>query len=146
MLKEFNIYEEGLKGDHLGLQVLSADEFNQAHELISRFSTLINAGEIHNRRNNIYRFNEPVMSQGISVRGVEIFEPKPNANLRALKPGIEHLAFMVDDFDSYYEQCLNKGVPIDKMLTFDSGSKFFKTKLVNMVEVEFRNDFLGDRL
>lgn len=131
------------QADHLGVQVLSSEEFDQASEMLSAYSSLIHDNIIHERRNRVYQFNDPITASNLSLPRIEIFEPKPDAELRKLKPGIEHVAFMANDYDNLLANFKSNNYPIDKENTFDDGSKFFKTSLVNLVEIEFRNDFLG---
>lgn len=132
-------------GDHLGLQVLSSEEFDEANKLLLTYSTLVNAGVIHNRRNNIYKFNSPITCAGLTIKGIEIFEPKPTADVNKLKPGIEHIAFKVADFETFSQKLSKSSAPIDKTGTDDEGNMFLKTKLVNMIELEFRSNFLGEQ-
>lgn len=127
--------------DHLGMQVLSADEFDQAHQLLLEFSQMVHNAVIHERRNRFYRFNQPFVIEGISIPKIEIFEPKPEADLAKLRPGIEHIAFLVEDYNSFSTDCKKNNLPIDKEVDLN-GSKFFKTKLIDNIEIEFRNDKL----
>lgn len=129
-------------GDHLGLQVVSAEEFDWCHGKILEYSKTIMNGIIHDRRNNVYRFNKKININNIDLIGIEIFEPKPNTDLSKLRVGIEHVAFLVKDFDSFLEKCQKNLIPIDKIKIYDAG-KFFKTKLINNIEIEFRSNFLG---
>ncbi len=138
-----DLTEEQFAGDHLGVQVLSKKEFDQCGDWLLKYASLIHDQMIHERRNRVYAFNHSFVIQGIQVPRVEIFEPKPGADLRKLKPGVEHMAFMTRNYDDFLSQCMKRKMPIDKQLEFDDGSKFFKTRLVNLVEIEFRNDFLG---
>jgi hypothetical protein len=141
---ELNLNTFKISGDHLGLQVLSRDEFDKCHEILLKIADLIHDSVIHNRRNRVYRFNDMPKSNSISVPRIEIFEPKPSANISKLRPGIEHIAFMMDGYDNFVLECKKKNVPIDKEVSFEDGSKFFKTTFVNGIEIEFRNDELGE--
>lgn len=145
VLKEFGVSTDkfDLVGDHFGLQVLSEQEFENADSLLLSYSTLIHDTVIHGRRNRVYLFNNPVTFKDISIPRIEIFEPKPGAELKKLKPGIEHVAFFTPGYDLLFQHFVSKGYPIDKNVEFEDGSKFFKTSFVNLVEVEFRNDSLG---
>ena len=131
------------RGDHLGLQVLSVEEFDQCHEIFLEYSSLINKDIIHQRRNNIYKFNMPLKLDNISIPKIEIFEPKPDANLGKLRPGIEHISLKVNNYQKLLQVSRDKGVPIDKAKEIN-GSRFFKTQFINGVEIEFRNDGLGE--
>jgi len=147
VLNQFKIFninftEFGISGDHLGLQVLSSDEFDLVNDYTLGYSTLIHTGEIHNRRNNVYKLNESIVSNGVAIESLEIFEPKANADLSKLKPGFEHIAFKVDRYDDLLLYLHKHNLPIDKERTFKDGSKFFKTKLLNLAEIEFRDDYL----
>jgi len=130
-----------LYGDHLGLQVLSAEEFEAVNKSLLGIAKLVNRGVIHSRRNNIYKFNQFPKFKDIEIQSIEIFEPKPGVDLTKLKPGIEHIAFKAENFDNFLVNLKKNKLPIDKEDTSNS-DKFFKSKLINMVEIEFRNDFL----
>lgn len=132
-----------IAGDHLGLQALSKDEFDQCHDFLTQYSTLIHDGIIHERRNRVYRFNNAIVTDKYTIPRIEIFEPKPNADITKLRPGIEHIAFTVKNYERFVDLCKDRGVPIDKMVDI-AGSKFFKTRLLNGIEIEFRNDQLGE--
>jgi predicted metalloenzyme YecM len=136
------ISKDILNGDHLGVQTLSAQEFDEVSNLIMGYSKTIKEGVIHNRRNNIYKFNQPLKYKDIEIPGIEVFEPKPDADIKKLKPGIEHVAFELKDYDIFLTKIKESGFPIDKEVNFDDGSKFFKTAFINLVEIEFRNDSL----
>lgn len=124
------------------MQVLNAEEFDESSKILSGYATLVHDHIIHDRRNRVYKFESPLEIGVIEIQSIEIFEPKPNADANTLKPGIEHMAFKVNEYDIFFEWFKQQGHPIDKSSDMD-GSKFFKTKLVDMVEIEFRNDFLG---
>jgi len=140
---DVNLTEARFKCDHLGMQVLSSDEFDQVSELLSKYSKVTRDNIIHDRRNRIFQFNTAFNIAGIEIPRIEIFEPKPNADSKTLKLGIEHISFKVEDYDEFLSKFEKQGHPIDKKGVFDDGSKFFKTMFVNVVELEFRNDFLG---
>ncbi|MGB0757263.1 MAG: VOC family protein [Patescibacteria group bacterium] len=138
-----DIADSRFEGDHLGFQVHSAAEFEACDEILKEYSTLIKDSVIHERRNRVYEFKVPLEAHGVQMPRIEIFEPKPGADLPHLKPGIDHIALYVRDFDDFVFECKDKKVPIDKMKTFEEGSTFFKTVFYDLVEVEFRNDRLG---
>lgn len=138
-----NLQDEIFLGDHLGLQVLSSEEFDKCHDMLLEYSEMIHDTIIHERRNRIYRFKKPLNIKGITLPKIETFEPKPNADISKLRPGIEHIAFYVKEYDNFLEECKHNNVPIDKAIDM-SGSKFFKTKLIDNIEIEFRNDRLGE--
>lgn len=106
------------------------------------YCTLVHNGTIHNRRNRVYQFNNPITAYDTVIPRIESFEPKPEADIRKLRPGIEHIAYKVDDYDKFFSDCKTSDLPIDKSTTDDEGSKFFKTRFLNCVEIEFRNDYL----
>lgn len=143
MLLKFNIalFEDELKGDHLGVQVLSSDEFDYVDRALSKYSKVTHRGMIHNRRNNVYKLNISLKYKDIEIGLIEIFEPKPEADIKKLKPGIEHVAFEVKNYEDFLNKFKKSEFPIDKEVEL-SGSKFFKTAFINLVEVEFRNDSL----
>lgn len=134
---------EEYKCDHIGFQVLSKEEFDAVSEILSTYSRLIHNNIIHERRNRVYEFNDPLTVGGMNVPRIEIFEPKPSADIGKLKAGVEHIAFFAENYDELFERFQSEKLPIDKHAAFEDGSKFFKTTLINMVEIEFRNDFLG---
>lgn len=137
-----DLKSKALTGDHLGLQVLSANEFDEATQALLKFSTKISSTIIHNRRNNTFKFNKPLVIDKIEIPLIEIFEPKPDADLSRLKPGIEHIAFVVKDFANFYLEHKDT-MPIDKFVE-QNGMKFFKTKFLNLIEIEFDSKSLAD--
>jgi hypothetical protein len=137
--------EYGIKGDHLGLQTLSPEEFDAIHSHLIEFSDLIKEGTIHNRRNNLYKLHDFIETNGIELQSIEIFEPKPDAIISKLKPGVEHIALKVDKYEKLLTFFQSNSLPIDKIIEYE-GSKLFKTKLINLVEIEFRNDYLWETL
>jgi predicted metalloenzyme YecM len=137
-----NLTIERFEGDHLGIQTLDKKEFDIVESQLLQFSDCIHSAVIQKRRNKVFLLKTPLKSNHITIPKVEIFEPKPDADSRKLKAGVEHIAFMVNDYEQLLNECKNKNVPIDKEVAFGR-SNFFKTKLVNMVEIDFRNDKLG---
>jgi len=142
--REFQIKldDKRFSADHLGLQVISKQEFDNCDELLLKYCALVHDGIIHNRRNRVYQFNNPITSDGILIPRIESFEPKPEADIRKLRPVIEHIAFKVEDYENFFSDCKTNDLPIDKSMADEEGSKFFKTKFLNCVEIEFRNDYL----
>lgn len=138
-----NLQAGNFFGDHLGLQVLSVEEFDKSHIIFLEYSEMIHDNIIHNRRNRVYRFKNSLDAEGIKIPKIEIFEPKPEADISKLRPGIEHISFVVKNYDNFLEECKQKNISIDKVVDM-GGSKFFKTKIINNVEIEFRNDKLGE--
>lgn len=137
-----NLHEKKFSGDHIGLQVLDSNEFDVVSDVLGGYCSLIHDTVIHNRRNRIFEFNQALEVGGIKIPRIEIFEPKPGADMKKLRPGIEHIAFKVDGYDDFLIECQNRKVSIDKIVEHN-GSKFFKTAIFNGVEIEFRNDYLG---
>lgn len=140
-----DLSEYGIVGDHLGLQVLSNSEFDLAHDYIIKYAKIIKKGIIHDRRNNTYLLKDFIKANGIEIQSIEVFEPKPTADLSKLKPGFEHIAMKVEKFDELLDFFDKKKLPMDKFVELGD-SKFFKTKFVNLVEIEFRNDYLWESL
>ena len=139
-LQRLEINEEELTPDHYGAFVGSKEEFDSTSEQLLTFSTLIKEITLHNRRVRVFKLNNPL--PGIySIPKIEIFEPKPDADLKKERFGIEHIAFKVKDFDTFIKS-------IDPSILAKQGevgnSKFAKTKTFNLVEIEFRNDSLGE--
>lgn len=137
-----DVQSPDLKGDHVGVQVLTSEEFNMCSDVLQKYAQRIRESVIHERRNCIFEFNTPFIVDGIEIPRIEIFEPKPNVDVETLRAGIEHVAFTVESYDSFLKHCQSTQVPIAKAVE-KYGSKFFKTSLINNVEIEFRNDRLG---
>jgi predicted metalloenzyme YecM len=142
-LVQFDISKDTFKleVDHLGLQVVSKEEFDLVHGSLSTYCNVVNTGIIHGRRNNIYKLNDPIEQGGFELSYVEIFEPKADADTYKLKLGIEHISFYSGKFDDLLNHFQTHRLPIAKQVDMH-GSKFLKTTFINLVEVEFRNDFL----
>lgn len=138
-LKQYNLLV-----DHIGVQMLNSDDFDQITEQLNTYSTLIKVKEIHNRRNGIFKLNTEFIVNGLLIPSIEIFEPKPDFPPSQLRLGIEHIAFYTDSisYDSLLAYFKQNQLPIDKEGEFSKGSKFFKTTFINGVEIEFRNDQL----
>jgi len=141
---KINLNTANASGDHVGLQVLSSQEFDDCHQILLKNSKLIHDDIIHDRRNRIYRFHAAPHSSDITIPRIEIFEPKPGVDIRKLRAGIEHVAFTIGNYDEFLSRCQKSNIPIDKINNIN-GSKFFKTRFINGVEIEFRNDFLGEK-
>jgi predicted metalloenzyme YecM len=135
----------GLHVDHLGLQVASRVEFDLIHEKLLTYCEVVNKGVIHERRNNTYRLQDFIGPTEYKLQSIEMFEPKPGAETNKLKLGIEHIAFVVEDYDGIVDYFTKNNIPVAKTADFN-GSKFFKTIFVNLVEIEFRNDYLWQTL
>ncbi len=142
-LKQFGVSKDRfqLEIDHLGIQVSSGQEFDLVHNSLFTYSTVVNSGIIHGRRNNLYRLNEPIEIDGLILPYLEIFEPKADADVYRLKLGIEHISYYSSRFDELLTHFVENRVPIAKQVDMH-GSKFLKTVFMNLVEIEFRNDFL----
>lgn len=132
--------QHGFIPDHLGLQVMTGAEFDQAHERISGYATLVHDEIIHGRRNRVYRFNHSITAAGMSFPGIEIFESKPGADPKTLRPGIEHAAWVSQDLPTVAAR-LNKEGFVMKEATYSRG-RFIKTKLINGIEIELRDKTL----
>lgn len=132
-------------GDHLGLQVASPEEFDRVHNILISYSELINAGVIHQRRNNVYKLKNFITAHGIEIQSIEIFEPKPNADVSKLNAGIEHIALKVSNITELEKKLIENDLPISKIVE-DGENKFIKTTFLNLVEIEFRNEYLWKEL
>ena len=145
VLNNFSVDLENnnIEGDHLGVQVISAREFNECSKLLSTYSRLIHDKVIHDRRNRVYEFDRHISTNYLKIPRIEIFEPKPGADIKNLKPGIEHVAFYVKNYFDFVKELKKNDVPIDKEAEYSKGSWFIKTSFLDLVEVEFRNDYLG---
>jgi hypothetical protein len=132
-------------GDHLGLQVGSAVEFDAVHNLLTKYCETITEGVIHNRRNNTYKLHDFITHDGVELQSIEMFEPKPDVDVSKLKLGFEHIALYSPEYTAVYEHFCTNDLPIAKSVDMH-GSKFFKTTFMNLVEIEFRNDYLWQSL
>lgn len=130
--------EQDTIGDHIGFQVLSVDDFDTAHKMLLGYSQMTLDHVIHGRRNRCYRFNQAMLASDLHFNGIEIFEPKPAADVQQLRPGIEHIAVCVQDYQRRKENLPRHGIEIAKEADYGAG-RFFKTKLIGNVEVEFRD-------
>ena len=140
---DIDLNSSNFSGDHLGVQVLDANEFENVSEMLSKYSTKVKDNLIHERRFRIFKLNTPLDIDGVVILDVEIFEPKPGADLSKLKPGIEHVSFRVSDYDGFFFFFYLRKVPIGKSNQIGK-SKLVKTRFLNLVEVEFRNDSLSE--
>lgn len=142
-LVQFDISKDKFKleVDHLGLQAVSKEEFDLIHKSLSTYCQIVNTGVIHGRRNNIYKLKFPVVQDGFELNYIEIFEPKADADIYKLKLGIEHISFYSGNFEELLNHFRMHSLPIAKQVDMH-GSKFLKTTFINLVEIEFRNDFL----
>ncbi len=130
-----------LETDHLGIQVVSSQEFDLVHNFLFTYCTVVNSGVIHGRRNNLYKLSDPIERDGYKLSYLEIFEPKADADIYKLKLGIEHISFYSSNFDELLIHFMENKLPVAKQVNMH-GSKFLKTTFMNLVEIEFRNDFL----
>ncbi len=136
-----DVRQKRFQADHLGLQVLNSEEFDHVSTSLLAFSTIVKDEPIQHRRNQVFRFAVPVEEQGFQLSGIEIFEPKPGESLSKLRAGVEHIAFVVHDYEDFLSEVAARGIPIAKKADYGSG-EFFKTVFLNGVEVEFRSSFL----
>lgn len=127
--------------DHIGCQTGKGKEFDEISKTILKYSKLIKEITLQKRRVSVFKFDTPLIGTVLMPK-VEIFEPKPEDNLLKLRYGVEHIAFYVHDWDSFYTENIKK-LPVAKESSVDS-SKFLKTFVINNVEIEFRSDRLGE--
>lgn len=127
--------------DHIGCLVHNSSEFNLVNSELLRFSKSIKEIVLDNRRAAVFKFNNPIET-AYTVPKIEIFEPKPNIDQKALRFGIEHISFYAPDWEEFY--ALNRSrLPIVKE-GYVGNSKFMKTEIINTIEIEFRSDKLGE--
>lgn len=127
--------------DHLGCQTGSGKEFDEISRTISKYSTLIKETYLQKRRIAVFKFDTPLLGTMLMPK-IEIFEPKPEDNVLKLKYGIEHISFYVPEWELFVKENKNR-FPIAKEGEVNN-SKFIKTLIINNVEIEFRNDRLGE--
>lgn len=141
MLSTYNIPFEDVVCDHIGCLLHNSIEFDAVTNELNTYTKLIKSIELHNRRVKVFQLNDPINS-GFLLPKIEIFEPKPDADFKQLRFGIEHIAFYVWDWDSFKSKYQSK-LPIIKEGSVDK-SLFMKTEVLNTIEIEFRNDRLGE--
>lgn len=127
--------------DHLGCLTHSKEEFEEATLELLKSAKQIKEIELHGRRVRVFKFEEPLNSD-FPMPKIEIFEPKPDAELKNLRFGIEHIGFYVKNFDEFLNNFESK-LPVAKKGQVNS-SFFLKTETLNTVEIEFRSDKLGE--
>ena len=118
-----DLKKDPFEGDHLGIQTSSADEYTKYYDL-------------HSRKVSIFSFKDQFLSNGISLNGIEIFEPKPDTDISNLKLGVEHISIISKDYEKTFEDIPKEY--ISKSAEYPEG-RFFKTKFTNLVEIEFRD-------
>lgn len=141
ILKIYGVHTDDILCDHIGGLSHSKQEFEEITKVLSSYTKLIKETELHNRRIRIFKFDQPIISKLILPK-IEIFEPKPDADIKQLRFGIEHIAFYVKSWDDFKQKYTSK-LPIIKEGSVDK-SLFMKTEVLNTIEIEFRNDKLGE--
>lgn len=131
-----------LEADHLGCLFHSSQEFDQISELISTYSEQIKEIILSGRRVRVFKLNTPIHAGKYTISKLEIFEPKPGADLATLRYGIEHISFYVKDWENFQKNT-KPLLPIAKEGSVNT-SFFVKTEILNTVEIEFRSDRLGE--
>lgn len=131
-----------LLGDHIGALPRDSEEFEQISEKLSTFSTLLAERIVHDRRIHIFKLNTPLEANDIVMPKVEIFEPKQDDDIKKLRIGFEHISFYVPQYDQLISQ-FKKNHTFIKEITVNS-SRIAKTEILNLVEIEFRSDMLGE--
>jgi predicted metalloenzyme YecM len=124
------------EGDHLGIQTSSHEEYTHYYNLLSSYMSHNFTNDLHGRKVSIFSFRDEFVSKDISLNGVEIFEPKPKVDIGKIKLGIEHISIITKEYDKTFENISRKFV--NKSAEYPEG-RFFKTKFINLVEIEFRD-------
>ncbi len=131
-----DLKKDPFEGDHLGIQTSSADEYTKYYEHLSSYMTHNFTNDLHSRKVSIFSFKDQFLSNGISLNGIEIFEPKPDTDISNLKLGVEHISIISKDYEKTFEDIPKEY--ISKSAEYPEG-RFFKTKFTNLVEIEFRD-------
>ena len=100
MLNTYNIPFEDVVCDHIGCLLHDSIEFDEVTSELNTYTKLIKSIELHNRRVKVFQLDDPINSEFVLPK-IEIFEPKPEADLKQLRFGIEHVAFYVKDWDIF---------------------------------------------
>lgn len=136
---EIDLLSVPFECDHIGYQSIGKEDYENCITKLLGFATKISEITLHDRRVAKFKFMEPIKIDKLVIPGIEIFEPKPGADIAKLKAGIEHIAFVnTEDFRAFYDNTLKNNVPVEKYVAGDD-STFFKTKFIDLVEIEFRN-------
>ena len=141
ILEFYHINMDDINCDHIGCLSHNPQEFEEITKELSLYTRLINETKLHNRRIRVFKLNEQINTKFILPK-IELFEPKPDINPKQLRFGIEHIAFQVKSWDAFNQKYKNK-LPIIKEGSIDK-SLFIKTEVLNTIEIEFRNDKLGE--
>ena len=124
------------EGDHLGIQTPSHDEYSHYCNILSSYMSHNFTNDLHGRKVSIFSFKDRFISNGITLNGVEIFEPKPNVDITKIKLGIEHISIITKEYEKTLSNISKEY--INKSAEYPEG-RFFKTKFINLVEIEFRD-------
>lgn len=142
---EFLLNRMQLKGtkvpDHIGVLVHDKKEYNEVSLMLQKYSTRIREIVLDDRRVSIYKFDMPLIGSYLMPK-IEIFEPKPGEIEKNLRYGIEHIAFYISDWDEFKSNNLDL-IPVAKDFKVGTTS-MVKTEIINTVEIEFRNERLGE--
>jgi len=131
-----DLKRDTFEGDHLGIQTSSYEEYTYYYKLLSSYMSHNFTNELHGRKVSIFAFRDKFVSNGITLNGIEIFEPKPDTDLSKIKLGIEHISIIAKEYEKTFENTPKEF--INKSAEYPEG-RFFKTKFTNLVEIEFRD-------
>ncbi len=141
LLKTYNIPQTEIVCDHLGCLFHNSEEFDAVTNIIKVYSREIKSIELHNRRVKVFELNEPINGLYLLPK-IEIFEPKPNADPKTLRYGVEHISFYIPNWENFIKTYKER-LPIAKEGSVNT-SIFIKTEIINTIEIEFRSDRLGE--
>ncbi|HCC67715.1 TPA: hypothetical protein DEP90_00675 [Patescibacteria group bacterium] len=140
VLDSFNL-KTHLLCDHLGYLLHNSEEFDKVSKAMLEYSVLIKEVILHGRRIRVFKLKESLTGK-FNIPKIEIFEPKQGLDPSELRYGIEHIAFTVKDWEEFILKDRER-LPIVKEGSVGN-SLFMKTEIINTIEIEFRNDRLGE--
>lgn len=142
LLEGVDLTSARFAGDHLGLQARSAREFDDVVRTVGAYALPVRRESIDGRRNCVLRLRRPLRGGGWEMPLVEVFEPKLREAPRDLRPGIEHCAFVVSDYEQWLRDWPGRRELVAKRR--DSATRVFvKTWIINGIELELRPVSLG---
>jgi predicted metalloenzyme YecM len=142
---EFLLNRMQLKGtkvpDHIGVLVHDKKEYNEVSLILQKYSTRIREIVLNDRRVSVYKLDMPLIGSYLMPK-IEIFEPKPGVVEKNLRYGVEHIAFYISEWDQFKSDNLNV-LPLAKDFKVGTTS-MLKTEIINTIEIEFRDERLGE--
>lgn len=127
--------------DHINVHASSKDNYTSIIEMLSDDIDKIKEIPHDGRHIFVALLKEPVqIESNLTISTIEISEPKPKHSVK--KPGVDHVSFLVQDFERFSDTLHDKGYDVYDYKTI-AGTKLFKLQLRG-VKLEFRNRSLSD--